>query len=52
MQVNWTSVPDLVNSRRVLLRMGKAYVPATEQASIVLQEFQERLEQALDVSRL
>ncbi|KZV86564.1 DNA primase, large subunit, partial [Exidia glandulosa HHB12029] len=47
-KVNWTSVPDLVAQRKVLLRLGKAYVPATEQESIVLQEFQERIESNLD----
>lgn len=47
--MNWTSVPDLVAQRKVLLRLGKAYVPATEQQSIVLQEFQERIELNLDV---
>ena len=48
-QVRWTRVPDLVEKRRVFLRDGWAYVPNREQSSIVLQEFQTRLERALEV---
>ena len=42
-------MPDLVEKRRVFLRDGWAYVPNREQSSIVLQEFQTRLERALEV---
>ena len=49
-QVTWTSVPDLVEKRRVFLKDGWAYVPGKERASIVFQEFQTRLERALEVS--
>jgi Eukaryotic and archaeal DNA primase, large subunit len=49
LQVKWTSVPDLVEKRRVFLKDGWAYVPSREQSSIVFQEFQTRLEQALQV---
>ena len=48
-QVRWTRVPDLVEKRRVLLKDGWAYVPSKEQSSIVFQEFQTRLERALEV---
>ncbi len=48
-QVKWTSVPDLVEKRRVFLKDGWAYVPSREQSSIVFQEFQTRLERALEV---
>jgi DNA primase large subunit len=49
LQVRWTSVPDLVEKRKVFLKDGWAYVPSKEQSSIVFQEFQTRLEQALEV---
>ena len=49
-QVRWTRVPDLVEKRRVLLKGGWAYVPAREQSSIVYQEFQTQLEDALEVT--
>ena len=48
-QVRWTRVPDLVEKRRVLLKDGWAYVPNRELSSIVFQEFQLRLERALEV---
>jgi DNA primase large subunit len=48
-QVKWTSVPDLVERRKVFLKDGCAYVPSREQSSIVFQAFQTRLEQALEV---
>jgi DNA primase large subunit len=51
-KVDWERVPDLVESRRVFLRAGKAYVPAKEQTSMVSAEFTARLERALEVSRL
>jgi DNA primase large subunit len=36
----------------VFLRNGWAYVPSREQSSIVFQEFQTRLERALEVMHL
>ncbi|KAI0362235.1 DNA primase large subunit [Trametes cingulata] len=47
-KVKWTRVPDLVEKRRVVLKAGMAYVPASEQVSIVLQEFQSHLEKDLE----
>ncbi|KAI0318632.1 DNA primase large subunit [Amylostereum chailletii] len=49
-KVKWTRVQDLVERRRVFLRGGWAYVPGKEQSSIVFQEFQARLEKALEVT--
>jgi DNA primase large subunit len=49
-KVKWTSVPDLVEKRRVFLKDGWAYVPSREQSSIVFQEFQTRLEKALQMT--
>lgn len=49
-KVDWERVPDLVESRRVLLRGGKAYVPAREQQSLVVAEFTTRLERALELT--
>ncbi len=48
-KVHWTKVSDLVGKRRVFLAKGQAYVPMTQQISLVLAEFNSRLEQALDV---
>ena len=48
-KVDWERVPELVEGRRVLLRMGKAYVPVREQLSMVLAEFNTRLETGLEV---
>lgn len=48
-KVDFETVPELVESRRVLLKAGKAYVPAREQLSMVLAGFGERLDQGLDV---
>lgn len=48
-KVDWERVPDLVESRRVFLRAGKAYVPSKEQASMLISEFTPRLERALEV---
>ncbi|KAI5122060.1 hypothetical protein M0805_006044 [Coniferiporia weirii] len=47
-KVKWTRVPDLIEKRRVYLKGGWAYVPSKEQSSIVFQEFQTRLEAALE----
>ncbi|KAJ9643416.1 DNA primase subunit pri2 [Coniosporium tulheliwenetii] len=49
-KVDWEKVPELVESRRVLLKRGKAYVPVREQQSLVVAEFGRRLDAALEVS--
>lgn len=46
-KVDWEKVSDLVEQRRVLLRAGKAYVPVSQQISLVLAEFTRRLEASL-----
>ena len=48
-KVNWETVPDLVENRRVFVRKGMAYVPVREQLSMVLAEFGARLERGLEV---
>jgi DNA primase large subunit len=48
-KVDWERVTELVESRRVLLKSGKAYVPGREQLSMVVAEFTSRLEKALEV---
>lgn len=48
-RVDWERVPDLVESRRVFLKAGKAFVPVREQASMVVAEFSSRLEKQLAV---
>lgn len=48
-KVDWDKVPELVESRRVFLRRGKAFVPAKEQTSMVVSEFSRRLDQQLEV---
>lgn len=48
-KVDWDRVPDLVESRRVFVRAGKAYVPSKEQSSMVVAEFTKRLDRALEV---
>lgn len=50
LKVDWMRVPDLVESRRVYVRAGMAYVPGREQQSMVLNAFTKRLEEALEVS--
>ncbi|KAF9500942.1 DNA primase, large subunit [Pleurotus eryngii] len=47
LKVRWTRVPDLVSHRKVFLKGGWAYVPSREQSSIIFQEFESHLEQAL-----
>ncbi|KAL2268497.1 hypothetical protein VTJ83DRAFT_3343 [Remersonia thermophila] len=49
-KVDWTRVPDLVESRKVYLRGGMAYVPGREQQSMVLNAFTKRLEEALELT--
>ncbi|KAI0015975.1 DNA primase, large subunit [Xylariomycetidae sp. FL0641] len=49
-KVDWERVPDLVEGRRVFLRAGKAYVPSREQTSMVVAEFTQRLDRALELT--
>lgn len=49
-QVPWTRVPDLVAKRRVFLHGGYAYVSSKELSSFVFNEFERKLEKALEVS--
>ncbi|KAJ3566814.1 hypothetical protein NPX13_g6993 [Xylaria arbuscula] len=49
-KVDWEKVPDLVESRRVFMKAGKAYVPSKEQSSMVVAEFTKRLDRALDLT--
>lgn len=51
-RVHWTKVSDLVEKRRVFLEKGMAYVPVSQQISLVLAEFSRRLDAALEVSKL
>ena len=48
-KVDFENVPELVESRKVFVRKGKAYVPVKEQMSMVLAEFVARLEKGLEV---
>lgn len=49
-KLDFETVPELVESRRILVKGGKAYIPSKEQMSIVLAGFQERLERGLDLT--
>ncbi|KAF1992037.1 DNA primase, large subunit [Aulographum hederae CBS 113979] len=49
-KVDWERVPELVESRRVFLKRGMAYVPSREQSSLVVAEFTRRLDQALELT--
>ncbi len=49
-KVDFEMVPELVESRRVYLKAGKAYVPAKEQLSMVLAGFSANLAKGLEVS--
>lgn len=48
-KVDFETVPELVENRRVFLKAGKAYVPVREQMSMVLAGFAERLDKGLEV---
>jgi DNA primase large subunit len=48
-KVDWERVPELVESRRVFLRGGKAFVPSREQASMVVAEYTAKLDKAMEV---
>ncbi|KAM0147573.1 hypothetical protein ACHAPG_010500 [Botrytis cinerea] len=49
-KVDWERVPELVESRRVFLKGGKAYVHSREQLSMVVAEFTSRLDKALEIT--
>lgn len=49
-KVDFETVPELVEGRRVLLRAGKAYVPVREQMSMVLASFNARLDKGLELA--
>ncbi|KAI2621006.1 DNA primase, large subunit [Hypomontagnella submonticulosa] len=49
-KVDWERVPDLVESRRVFLKAGKAFVPSKELPSMVIAEFTKRLDRALELT--
>ncbi|KAH6626776.1 eukaryotic and archaeal DNA primase, large subunit-domain-containing protein [Chaetomium sp. MPI-SDFR-AT-0129] len=49
-KVDWMRVPDLTEGRKVYIKAGKAYVPAREQQSMVLNAYTKRLEQALELT--
>lgn len=51
-KVDWERVPELVETRKVLLKAGKAYVPGREQLSMVVAEFTTWLDKALEVYHL
>ena len=48
-KVDFETVSELVEGRRVLVKAGKAYVPVREQMSMVLAGFNTRLEKGLEV---
>lgn len=48
-KVDFETVPELVESRKVFLKAGKAYVPVREQMSMVLAGFNSRLDKGLEV---
>ena len=49
-KVSWTKVPDLIAARRVYLQNGMAYVPVSEQLSLVSAEYANRLSDALELT--
>ncbi|KAL7275075.1 DNA primase subunit pri2 [Rhizina undulata] len=49
-KVDWERVSDLVESRKVFVKWGKAYVPTPLQLSLVLAEFTSRLVKALELT--
>lgn len=48
-KVDFETVPELVEGRRVFLKGGKAYVPVREQMSMVLAGFNSNLDGGLEV---
>ncbi|AOW06660.1 eukaryotic and archaeal DNA primase, large subunit-domain-containing protein [Yarrowia lipolytica] len=51
-KVDWQKVADLVDSRRVFLRAGKVYVPASLQQNLVVNEFESRLAVAMETAAM
>ncbi|KAI7849928.1 DNA primase large subunit Spp2 [Circinella umbellata] len=49
-KVDFERVPDLINRRTVYITQGKAYVPMSEQVSIVMDEFRATLSAALEAT--
>ncbi|CAB4422260.1 unnamed protein product [Rhizophagus irregularis] len=49
-EIDFEKVPDLVARRAVYLKEGKAYVPITQQLSLVMYEFRQRLAKALELA--
>ncbi|KAH0351082.1 DNA primase large subunit, partial [Aureobasidium melanogenum] len=49
-KVDWENVPELVEQRKVLLKMGKAFVHMREQTSMVVGEFSRQLEAGLELA--
>ncbi|GAA98965.1 uncharacterized protein L969DRAFT_89018 [Mixia osmundae IAM 14324] len=49
-KVPWTKVASLVGMRRIYIKRGEAYVPARDQASLVLEEFQRELAHNLEMT--
>ncbi|KAI8369573.1 DNA primase large subunit Spp2 [Radiomyces spectabilis] len=49
-EVDFEKVPDLLSRRHVYVTRGKAYIPITEQISLVMEEFRNRLSQALEAT--
>jgi DNA primase large subunit len=47
--VEFERVPDLVEKRKVFLRSGQAFLPVSEQQSLIIAEFSANLEHALEV---
>jgi DNA primase large subunit len=49
-KVDFQKVDELVSTRNVLVRKGKAYVPMSLQLSLISGEFSRRLEQAMEIT--
>lgn len=49
-KADWWTVPDLVARRGVYLRAGKAFVPDSQQLSLIANEYSKSLEKALDAT--
>lgn len=48
-KVDFETVPELVESRKVFIKAGKAYVPSRQQMSMVLASFSAKLDKGLEV---
>lgn len=51
-KVDFETVPELIENRKVFVKSGKAYVPGREQLSIVLAEFCDKLDKGLEVCKI